>query len=77
MLLFFPEDPSTGQKYVGVNGVTYTWTGDRWSSASAIEAGTAEFYVDGGDAEFEYNENRDGLLDGGTAVRKQKNDNKN
>lgn len=67
MLLFFPESPTLGQRYVGVNGVTYTWTGDRWSSALAIEAGRAEYYVDGGDAEFTYNSARDGLLDGGVA----------
>ena len=66
-MIYFPTSPSTGQKYVGINGVTYTWTGNRWSAAAALEQGTAEYYVDNGDANFSYNSDRDGLLDGGVA----------
>jgi hypothetical protein len=66
-MIYFPPNPTTGQRYVGVNGVTYTWMGNRWSGVNALEQGTAEFYIDGGDAAFEYNSNRDGILDGGTA----------
>ena len=66
-MIYFPPDPSTGQEYVGVNGVTYTWMGNRWSGVNALQQGTAEYYVDGGDAQFEYDINRDGILDGGTA----------
>ena len=66
-MIYFPPSPTTGQKYVGVNGVTYTWMGDRWNGVNALEQGTAEYYVDGGDAQFTYNANRDGLLDGGYA----------
>jgi hypothetical protein len=66
-MIYFPEDPTLGQKYVGTNGVVYTWMGDRWNGVAALESGTAKYYVDGGDAEFEYDISRDGLLDGGTA----------
>jgi len=66
-MIYFPPNPTTGQRYVGTNGVTYTWMGNRWSGVNALEQGTAEFYIDGGDAAFEYNSNRDGILDGGTA----------
>ena len=66
-MIYFPPDPTTGQKYVGVNGVTYTWMGNRWSGIDALEQGTAEYYIDNGDASFVYDENRDGLLDGGDA----------
>ena len=66
-MIYFPSSPTTGQKYVGINGVTYTWMGDRWNGVAALEQGTAEYYIDGGDAPFSYNSNRDGLLDGGNA----------
>jgi hypothetical protein len=66
-MIQFPTSPATGQKYVGVNGVTYTWMGNRWSGVDALEQGTAEYYIDNGDASFVYNASRDGLLDGGTA----------
>jgi len=66
-MIYFPNSPTVGQKYVGVNGVTYTWMGNRWNGVNALEQGTAEYYVDGGDAAFEYNADRDGLLDGGIA----------
>jgi hypothetical protein len=66
-MIYFPLSPTTGQKYVGINGVTYTWMGDRWNGVNALEQGTAEYYIDGGDAAFAYNENRDGLLEGGAA----------
>jgi hypothetical protein len=60
----FPETPTLGQKYVADNAVTYTWLGNRWSSATAINAGTAEYYRDGGRANTEYFAD---TLDGGTA----------
>jgi len=63
----FPASPTVGQSYVATNAVTYTWMGDRWSGATALEQGTAGHYVDGGDAQLEYDINRDGILDGGTA----------
>lgn len=66
-MIYFPPDPTLGQRYVGVNGVTYTWMGDRWNGVNALQQGQAEYYIDGGDAAFEYDENRDGILDGGTA----------
>lgn len=66
-MIYFPENPTLGQKYVGINGVTYTWMGDRWNGVAALQQGTAEYYIDGGDAEFDYDELRDGILDGGTA----------
>ena len=66
-MIYFPPEPTTGQKYVGINGVTYTWMGNRWNGVNALEQGTAEYYVDGGDAAFDYNADRDGLLDTGYA----------
>ena len=52
---------------MAINGATYTWMGTHWNSALALQQGTAEHYVDGGDADFEYNALRDAQLDGGTA----------
>jgi hypothetical protein len=66
-MIYFPTNPTLGQRYVAINGVTYTWMGTHWNSALALQQGTAEYYVDGGDADFEYIELRDGILDGGTA----------
>jgi hypothetical protein len=66
-MITFPTSPTLGQKYVGTNCVTYTWMGSHWSGVAALNQGTAEHYVDGGDAEFDYDINRDGILDGGTA----------
>lgn len=60
----FPADPTLGQTYVAENAVTYTWLGNRWSSATAINAGTAEYYRDGGRASTAYFAD---TLDGGTA----------
>ena len=61
----FPSSPTVGQSYVATNAVTYTWTGDRWSASRAITNNQAKYYVEGGDSSFSYNENLDGLLDGG------------
>ena len=66
-MIYFPPDPTLGQRYVGTNGVTYTWLGNRWTGVQALQQGIAEHYVDGGDAAFEYNALRDSQLDGGTA----------
>ena len=61
----FPSTPTVGQSYVATNAVTYVWTGDRWSASRAITNNQAKYYVEGGDSSFSYNENLDGLLDGG------------
>jgi hypothetical protein len=66
-MIYFPDEPYLGQQYVGVNGVTYTWMGDRWSGVNALEHGRAEYFIDNGDASFVYNATRDAELDGGTA----------
>lgn len=66
-MIYFPPSPTTGQQYVGVNGITYTWMGDRWSGVNALQQGTAEYYIDNGDAAFVFNADRDTELDGGTA----------
>lgn len=65
-MIYFPS-PALGQRYVAINGVTYTWMGTHWNGVQALEQGQAEHYVDGGDAAFEYNALRDSQLDGGTA----------
>ena len=61
----FPTTATVGQSYVATNAVTYVWTGDRWSASRAITNNQAKYYVEGGDSSFSYNENLDGLLDGG------------
>lgn len=63
-MIEFPTGPTTGQEYVADNGVTYTWRVTHWSSAPALEAGTARAYRDGGRAGTEI---FDSELDGGTA----------
>ena len=63
-MIEFPLDPTVGQEYVADNAVTYTWSGSYWSSAPALAAGTARFYLDGGRATTTY---FDQELDGGTA----------
>ena len=68
-MIYFPEEPTTGQVYVGINGVSYTWMGDRWSGTNALETGRADFFIEGGDSAFEYTAPRDNILDGGTSVR--------
>ncbi len=60
----FPQNPTTGQQWVAENAVTYTWLGNRWSSATALANGTAVHYKDGGRANTtEFLDE----LDGGTA----------
>lgn len=67
MALYFPTSPEEGQKYVGTNGITYTWLGNRWNGTIAVSAGTAEYYIDNGDATFNYNADFHNELDGGIA----------
>ena len=67
MALYFPSNPVEGQRYVGINGVTYTWLGNRWNGSSALAEGVAEYYVDNSDAAFVYNPDLHNELDGGTA----------
>jgi hypothetical protein len=68
MAVEFPANPVYGQRFVAENTVTYTWLGNRWSSETAIESGLAEYYVEGGRADFVYNPETNTLLDGGTAA---------
>lgn len=67
MALYFPLNPTQGQRYVGTNGVTYTWLGNRWNSTQAVEEGVAEYYIDNSDAFFDYDPETDAELEGGTA----------
>ena len=66
-MIYFPPNPTTGQDYVGQNGVTYTWMGNRWSGVNALAQGRADYFIDNGDASFIYNALRDAELDGGDA----------
>lgn len=68
MALYFPPDPTQGQKYVGINGITYTWLDSRWNGTKALEQGQAEYYIDNGDALFVYDPDLNDELDGGSAV---------
>lgn len=63
-MIEFPSSPTQGQQYVADNAVTYTWLGNRWSSATALNNGTAEYYRDGGRANTEYFAD---IMDGETA----------
>lgn len=47
----FPQNPTNGQQWVAENTVTYTWLGNRWSSATALSNGTAVNYKEGGRAD--------------------------
>lgn len=44
----FPANPTTGQLYVGDNGASYVWMGNRWNSTEAIRTGNADYFYDGG-----------------------------
>lgn len=46
-VLQFPSNPVLDQEFVGDNGATYIWAGDRWSSTLSIERKTAKFIIDG------------------------------
>lgn len=59
-VLQFPSNPETDQEYVGDNGATYTWTGDRWSSTLSITRKTARFIIDGQYADSTMNNDLDG-----------------
>jgi hypothetical protein len=66
-MIQMPASPTAGQVYIPSNAVTYTWTGSYWSSAVAIESGTAEFVADNQYADFVFDPLVDGILNGGTA----------
>jgi hypothetical protein len=68
MALYFPPDPVNGQKYVGTNGITYTWVDNRWNGVLALSQGDAEYYVDNGGASFNYDPDINNELDGGNAA---------
>jgi hypothetical protein len=67
MALYFPPTPTEGQRYVGINGITYTWLGNRWNGTLALTQGIAEYYVDNGDSFFNYDTDLHDLIDGATA----------
>lgn len=67
MALYFPENPTEEQQYVGINGITYVWLGNRWNGDFALAQGQAEYYVDNRDAFFEFQFGVDDQLDGGNA----------
>jgi hypothetical protein len=69
-MITFPTDPTLGQEYVALNGATYVWLGNRWSSVVAINNGTAGYVEEGGDAytwDTPVNNLYDTTLDGGIA----------
>ena len=67
MNIQMPANPTLGQVYVPSNAVIYTWMGSYWSSATAIENGTAQFVADNQYADFVYDPEFDSILNGGTA----------
>jgi hypothetical protein len=66
-VITFPTTATVGQSYVATNAVTYVWTGDRWSSGTAISSNQIKYYVEGGDSAWTYTTATDITLDGGTA----------
>jgi hypothetical protein len=66
-ILEMPANPTVGQVYIPTNDVIYTWTGDRWSSKTAIESGTAQYVADNQFADFVYDPDFDNIFNGGTA----------
>ena len=61
----FPTSPDPGDQYLADNGVTYIWVGSRWSAVQAITSGQAQYTLEGGYADFEYNSSVDSTTDGG------------
>lgn len=61
MTITFPTNPTTGDDFLADNGSTYVWTGDRWSSSQAVQAGLAQPVFDGEYADA----TADTTLDGG------------
>ena len=47
MTITFPRNPQVGDDFLADNGSTYVWTGDRWSSSQAVQAGLAQPVFDG------------------------------
>ena len=62
-VLQFPSNPAENQEFVGDNGVTYLWAGDRWTSALALEQKKTRYIIDGQYAES----SMDIILDGNGA----------
>ena len=62
-VLQFPSNPMQNQEFVGDNGATYVWAGDRWSSALAIVQNKTKYIIDGQHAES----SMDTILDGNGA----------
>jgi hypothetical protein len=62
--ILFPTSPDPGDQFLADNGVTYIYTGDRWSASQAITSGQAQYTLDGGYADFNYNPLIDGIVDG-------------
>jgi hypothetical protein len=67
MALNFPDNPTTGQIFVGDNTVTYVYAGDRWSSALAMHLGVTNFVYEGGFSNETYDPLIDSVIDGGDA----------
>ena len=63
----FPTSPTTGQQFLADNAVTYIWTGDRWSASQAIVSGQAQYTLEGGYSDFDYNSALDNTVDGGAS----------
>jgi len=63
----FPPNPQVGDDFLADNGVSYLWTGDRWSAKQALSDGFSQFAIDGLYANSVYTTSTDILLDGGTA----------
>ena len=63
----FPKNPSQGQEFLADNVVTYIWTGDRWSAATAIVSGQVQPALDGEYADSPYRQDIDTTFDGGSA----------
>ena len=63
----FPTSPDPGDQYLADNGVTYIWVGSRWSASQAITSGQAQYTLEGGYADFNYNPLIDGIVDGGSS----------
>jgi len=61
----FPTSPDPGDQFLADNGVTYIYAGDRWSASQAITSGQAQYTLEGGYSDFEYNSSIDNTVDAG------------
>ena len=44
--LQFPDNPSSGDTFVGTNGIQYTFDGEKWNAQETSQASTDRLFVE-------------------------------